>query len=270
MNSRICRRTVGRIAVRVLGSETDLWTYDLERGTMSRLTFGPEDEATPVWTPDGQRIAFLSEGEKPGNIFSASTTGTELEERLTTSENLQWPNSWTPDGRHLVFTQSSKSTAEDIFILTPDRDGVSKPFLQTQFSEGGGVISPDGRWLAYVSNESDHDEVYVRSFPEPSRKLQISTDGGTAPVWSRNGREIFYIENDRLMVVPVETGTSLQPGKPKLLFEGGFVHEYTQFADYDVSLDGQSFVMIQNSQKPELNVVLNWFQELKRLGPTEN
>jgi hypothetical protein len=132
------------------------------------------------------------------------------------------------------------------------------------------VISPDGRWLAYVSNESGHDEVYVRSFPEPSRKLQISTDGGTAPVWSRNGREIFYIENDRLMVVPVETGTSLQPGRPKLLFEGGFVHEFTQFADYDVSLDGQSFVMIQSAQKPELHVVLNWFEELKRLGPTEN
>jgi hypothetical protein len=139
--------------------------------------------------------------------------------------------------------------------------------LATRFSETSPTLSPDGRWLAYVSNESGRYEVYVQSYPGPGARLQVSTDGGRAPLWSADGRQLFYRYADQMMAVPVAAGPSFSAGKPRLLFEGRYA------GGYDVSPDGRRFLMIrieeESADKTELHVVLNWFEELKRLVPTK-
>jgi hypothetical protein len=151
-------------------------------------------------------------------------------------------------------------------------DRKPRPFLQTPANEGGPIFSPDDHWLAYVSDESGRQEIYVRPFPGPGGKIPISTDGGTEPMWARNGRELFYRNGDKMMATAVETNPVFAAGKPKLLFEGHYETGIGAFEpDYDVSPDGQRFLMIkaseQESAPTQLNVVLNWSDELRRLAP---
>jgi len=150
-----------------------------------------------------------------------------------------------------------------------------QPFLQTPANESGGMFSPDGRWLAYESDESARWEVYVQPFPGPGGKVQISTEGGVEPVWARNGRELFYRNGDKMMVAAVETKPTFAAAKPKLLFERHYEASTPPvLANYDVSLDGQRFLMIkageQESSETQLHVVLNWSDELSRLAPAGN
>jgi eukaryotic-like serine/threonine-protein kinase len=161
----------------------------------------------------------------------------------------------------------------DIWVLPLRGERKPRPFLQTQFKEAGAVFSPDGHWLAYTSNESGRFEVYVQPFPGPGGKWQISTAGGDQPVWARNGRELFYREGNKMMAVEVTTRPSFSTGTPTSLFAGQYVHRSSlRPADYDISPDGGRFLMVQASpQGPsanQINVVLNWFEELKaRVGP---
>ncbi len=199
--------------------------------------------------------------------------GSGAAERLTTSENIQSPSSWSPDGQVLAFYERSDAD-RDIWVLPIEGERKPRPFLQTPFEEAGAVFSPDGRWLAYMSTESGRQEIYVQPFPGPGGKWQISTEGGREPLWARNGEELFYRIGDKMMAVEVATAPTFSAGSPRLLFEGTFQMALLSRANYNVAPDGQRFVMIQegasDSSVSQINVVLNWFEELKQRVPTGN
>jgi Tol biopolymer transport system component len=261
-----------RIAVSFLEQESQVWLYDLTRQTLTRFTFEGNANYLTAWTSDGKRIAFSSNKEGPLNIFWQRADGSGGLERLTTSEYTQGPSSWSPDGQVLAFVQIARDTGSDIWMLRLS-DRKPQPFLQTPFNEEGPRFSPDGRWLAYVSNESGRYEIYVQPYPGPGGKWQISTEGGTEAVWNRNGRELFYRSGDKMMAVDITTLPNFSVGKPRMLFQGPYVTPAGTYADYDVSSDGQRFLMLkpveQTGAAPtQINVVLNWFEELKQKVPT--
>ena len=196
--------------------------------------------------------------------------------------------SWSPDGQLLAFHEVNPNTQRDIWVLrmsdpSPGSGQApslgsgqvrkAQPFLRTRFDEAGPRFSPDGRWLAYISNESGRYEIYVQPYPGPGGKWQISTEGGNEPVWNPNGRELFYRSGNKMMVVDITTQPGFAAGTPRKLFEGLYDPAPYPLANYDVSRDGQRFLMIKPSESAEaaptqINVVLNWFEELKQKVPT--
>ena len=260
-----------RVAVEL---DNQIWLYDLSRDTLTRFTFEGTANQSPGWTPDGKRIAFRSNKEGPSNLFWQLADGSGGLERLTTGQYTQNLTSWSGDGQLLAFFESNPTTLRDIWVLRLS-DRKAQPFLQTRFNEGAASFSPDGQWLAYLSNESGRPEIYVQPYPGPGGKWQISTEGGTEPVWNRNGRELFYRSGNKMMAVQVTTQPSFSAGKPTTLFEKEYAA--SQFpatgVAYDVSADGQRFLMVketdQNTAVAQINVVLNWFEELKRRVPVE-
>jgi serine/threonine-protein kinase len=261
-----------RVAVGIQGINPGLWLYDLARGTLTRLA---ESTVAPrqIWTPDGKHLTFLSATSGAMNLYGMAADGSGAAERLTTSGNAQFPGSWSPDGHVLAFSEADPTTGYDIWMLGLQGDRKARPFLQTPSNEYAPMFSPDGRWLAYGSDESGRKEIYVRPFPGPGGKMQISTQGGTEPMWARNGRELFYRNGDKMMAAAVETKPVFAAAKPKLLFEGHYQAGFSAFdtAYYDVSPDGQRFLMIKGSEQEsaatQLNLVLNWSDELRRLAP---
>ncbi len=269
-----------RLAVSIYrpdGSETDIWIHDLTRRTLSRLTFGDNEDSTPVWSSDGRDIAFSStRDDVAGNLYMKKTDGSGEARRLQTSEFAQWPYAFTPDANTLIFGEWHAKTSGDIWSLSldPVDDQQPQPFLVTEFVEVHGALSPDGAWLAYQSDESGQMEIYVRPFPKASGKWQISTDGGVFAVWSPDGKELFYRSRARTMVVPIEaTKDSIAAGQPEMLFEfqtGGGPFRYP----YDLAPDGERFVMIKHEGASEdidrghMRFVFNWFEELKTKVPT--
>src|ERR1700737_1951149 len=259
----------------VVGSEgAGLWLYDLARDTLTRLTDTAGAFPLPIWTPDGKRVTFRSMVSSSLNLHWMPTDGSSVAERLTTSENMQSPGSWSPDGRLLAFSENDPTTGWDIWVLKLDGERKPQPFLQTPFNEGAPTFSPDGHWVAYQSDESGRQEIYVRPFPGPGGKWQISTEGGTEPMWARGGRELFYRNGDKMMVAAIETKPVFGAAKPKLLFEGLYERGIISFSieqNYDVSPDSQRFLMIKASQQEsvatQVNVVLNWSDEVRRLAP---
>jgi eukaryotic-like serine/threonine-protein kinase len=231
-----------RVAVGIRQQGSQVWLYDLSRETLNRLTFEGNSNDNPVWTPDGKRIAFDTNKEGPVNIFWQLADGSGGLERLTSSEYLQAPHSWSRDGQLLAFIEGSPTTGVDIWVLRLS-DRKTQPFLRTPFTEGGPRFSPDGHWLAYVSDESGRFEIYVQPYPGPGGKWQISTEGGTEPVWNPNGRELFYRSGNKMMAVDVTTQPSFTVGKPRMLFMGEYVPTVTTPPNYDVSPDGQRFLM---------------------------
>ncbi|MDA2930887.1 hypothetical protein MYX84_13245 [Acidobacteria bacterium AH-259-O06] len=212
-----------RVALHIGASgERDVWIYDLERDTMTRLTFAGEDDSFPIWTPDGKRITFGSRRDSADyNVYWKPADGSGEAQRLTESENRQQPSSWSPDGEVLAFAELGPETSWDIGVLRLGEEGKTEFFVQTQFAEFYPRFSPDGRWVTYQSNESGRYEVYVRPFPGPGGRWQISTEGGGRPRWSPDGSELFYQQGDRMMVVPVTaSGTTFRAGKPRELFRG--------------------------------------------------
>jgi Tol biopolymer transport system component/predicted Ser/Thr protein kinase len=261
-----------RVAVSIEEQETQVWLYDLSRETLTRFTFGAGVSQNSCWTPDGKRIAFQSSREGQLNIFWQMADGSGGLERLTNSEHVSAPHSWSPDGQFLAYIEVNPVTGIDIKVLRLT-DRKTQPFLQTQFNEGAPRFSPDGRWLAYGSDESSRTEIYVQPYPGPGGKWQISTDGGTEPVWNRNGRELFYRNGNKMMAVDIATQPTFSAGTPRMLFEGQYVPSPTTSQNYDVSPDGQRFLMIKPFEQAQagptqINVVLNWFEELKQKAPT--
>ncbi len=254
--------------------ENQIWLYDLARDTLTRFTFEGSSNTSPEWTPDGKRIAFKSNKEGGTvNLYRQLADGSGGLERLSTDQYAQVPRSWSPDGQFLAFHENNPKTQKDIWVLRMS-DRKSLPFLVTPFNEGGPTFSPDGRWMAYVSNESGRPEVYVQPFPGPGGKWQISTEGGTEPAWNHNGRELFYRSGNKMMALDVATQPSFSPGKPHMLFEGQYFRSDWPLIGtaYDVSPNGQRFLMVkpteQASSATQINVVLNWFEELKQKVPT--
>jgi serine/threonine-protein kinase len=260
-----------RVALRIISADDDIWIYELARGTQTRLTFEGENW-DPVWSPDGKRIAFCSSRQGPANLYSVPADGSGALERLTTSEREQFPTSFSPDGKILAYTEIDPKTGMDIWMLPLGGKREPRPFLRTAFSEHAPAFSPDGRWIAYVSNESRRDEVYVQPHPASGRKWQVSVEGGREPVWARSGRDLFFRSGDRMMAVAVQTHPEFTAGQPVALFAGRYARsDPFSVPGYDVALDGQRFLMVKESEQgtvhTHVNVVLNWFEELRQRVP---
>ncbi|HEX2339075.1 MAG TPA: protein kinase [Vicinamibacterales bacterium] len=253
-----------RLAITVSESTTELWVHDLVRGTRTRLN-ATGNSGHPLWSPDGEWLTFSASVDGAWNIFRQRADGSGDASRLTSSTDNQIPYSWSPDGRVLAFTQVTPATRSDIWLVS-ESDRAPKPLLSSGFNEGQPAISPDGKWLAYVSDESGKSEMYVTGYPAARGRSLISIDGGEEPIWSRNGKELFYRNGQRWMVVTTSTQPTFDAGRPRLLFEGNYLN--VSGLSYDVTADGQRFVLIRGVEAPpvrEIHVVLNWFEELKRL-----
>jgi serine/threonine-protein kinase len=265
-----------RVAVGTLSLEMDIWVHDISREASTRLTLEKGRDSSPVWTPDGTRITFNSDRTGRSNIYWIPADGSGSVERLTTVEP-SYPASWSPDGQVLAFLHLASEGNYDIWVLP--LEGEPRPFIQSPFNETHPTFSPDGHWLAYRSLKSGRSEVYVTPFPGPGPEHQISTDFGRDPAWAPDGRELFYIitHGDRsrsMMAVDITTDPTFTAGRPRELFREKYVST-SRLRNYDVTPDGRRFLMVQDVSPPEevvteLHVVLNWFEELKRLVPTEN
>jgi hypothetical protein len=258
----------------VVDSLGDIWVYDLQRGTLTRLTFQGRGNNRPFWTPDGKRIAFTADRGTGTNWFWKLADGTGPEEQLTKSQHFRNAASISPDGKIGFYTENDPKNGADIWTVQLDGERKATLFLQTPFDENVPNISPDGRWLAYLSNESGRDEIYVRAFPGPSGKWQISTDGGANPVWARSGKELFYQNGDKMMVVDIAGDAALRAGTPRMLFQGKYeTVGGGRGRNYDVSPDGQRFIMIKagssNERSPQMIAVMNWFTELRQRVPVK-
>ena len=260
-----------RVAVAIIEQESQTWLYDLSRETLSRFTFEGSQNYTPVWTPDGKRVAFESNNSGQLNIFWQLADGSGGLERLTTSPYINAPASWSPDGQLLAFAEINTTAGQNIWILRMN-DRKALPFHRTGSNENEPRFSPDGHWLAYISDESGRTEIYVQPYPGPGGKWQISTDGGTEPVWNPNGRELFYRNGDKMMAVDISTQPGFAASTPRMLFEGRYEQPPVPLHNFDVSSDGQHFLMLKPVEQTQaaptqINVVLNWFEELKRRVP---
>jgi len=248
------------------GSGQDIWVRDLVRGVTSRFTFGEEREQTPIWSPDGQRIAFAMEREGDFDLAVKTVAGGN-EEILLDRENRQHPSSWSGDGRFLLYYEQHPESSWDVWVLPLEgEDREPKPFLNTPFLEIRARFSPDGRWVAYESEESGRGEIYVGSFSGTGGKWQISTSGGTEPQWSRDGRELYYIAPDlKMMQVKVQTGETFEAGIPEPLFTVSLrpVQTANRFL---VAQDGRFLLLssLGEGSTPPTTIVLNWIAELGR------
>ena len=264
-----------RIVVWISGANCHLLVHDIARGATTRLTQDADNHA-PVWTPDGSRIVFNSTRAGPRSLFWMPADGSGPSEPLTPGKNVPEPGSFSPDGRLLAYVELDPTTRRDIWLLSLGDQGAPRAFLQTSFNEFMPSFSPDGRSLAYVSDQSGRNEVYTQPFPGPGERWQISTDGGTEPVWTRDGRELFYRNLDKVMVVAMGTQPRVSPGKPSLLFQGPFLNAgdlpaLSGSRQYDVTPDGRALLMVKPSEQElaaaPIQFVVNWFEELKRLVP---
>ena len=261
----------GRVAFSVADQENDIWIWDFARETLTRLTFAPGWDSYPVWTTDGRQVAFTSDRDGTFNLYWKAADGTGAVERLTESENRQLPYAFTPDGKQLVFSEIDEQGIDlGVFSL----EGSSEPLLATEFAERNAEISPDGRWLAYQSNASGQNEIYVRPFPNvEDGQWLISSGGGTRPLWAPDGRELFYLApGPRLMAVGIQTEPSFAPGNAEVVFEGRYFGGLFG-RSYDISRNGERFLMIKESagvDSTEFITVINWFEELKARVPTDN
>jgi serine/threonine protein kinase len=301
-----------KVAVTIAGQpNANIWIWDLVRKTMTRLTFDESTDFDPLWSPDGKRIAFFSVREGEAGIYWKSADGTGETELLTSAPNhMLLLSSWSGDGKTLGFTEFSSAlplrvvtrnvaaalarpilsigkapgAKSDIGVLSMEGKRQRKLLLQNKYFEFHPEISPDGRWMAYSSDESGQAEVYVRPFPEINGgKWQISTGGGSMPRWSPDGRQLFYRSGDAMMAVSIEAGTTFKASVEQRLFQRSYYYPDLLAGNWDISPDGKRFLMIKpstptNEESTEAKatketprkiiIVLNWFEELKQRVPT--
>jgi hypothetical protein len=252
----------------------DVWVHDLARDTESRFTFGPNISDFPVWSPDGSHLAFRTIGQGKSALAQKAVDGSG-EQLLDDSPLDKRPDDWSRDGQYIIEEVTDPKTNKDIWVLpmTDGKPGKPFPFLQSPFNEAHAKLSPNGKWLAYTSDETNRNEVYVQEFAvSPAGrssagggKWQISTSGGSLPIWSRDGRELFFIAADQKMTaVEIKTGPKFDPGPPKALFEtriGGSIDSW-----FDVGKDGRFLIPIRSAQASSepMTVVVNWPAILKK------
>jgi len=268
-----------RVAVFANDQDLDVWLWDVDRPTLTPFTFAPGIDAVPVWTPDGRRLIFSSERAGVPNLFWQAADGTGTAERLNESATIQYPSAVSPDGRRLIFTEEGTKTLNDD-VMAIELDGTHRvtPLVQSPFGERNGIISPDGRWLAFEANDSGRFEIYVRPYPNVnSGRWQVSTAGGTRPLWTRTGQELVYVSpTSALMRVGVTRGPSWSATIPTLVVREGYVTNPIWYGrSYDIAPDGQRFLMIkeetggdQRATPASIVVVQHWLEELKARVPT--
>ena len=266
------------------GKRSDIWVYEWERDTLTRLTFGGIGNISPAWTSDGQRITYVGvEKRDEDDLFWIRADGAGNALRLTQTNTPKYYLSWRPDGKVLAFDQPITGGRWTIMTMTMDGDeklgwkpGEPKPFLINRgFDQQSPAFSPDGRWLAYDSNESGSNEVYVTLFPGPGGKWQVSTGGGQFPQWSPNGKELFYRTPESTIMVAAytATGDTFRPDKPRLWSPGQFT-ELAWTRNFDLHPDGQRFVVLkapgigEAGPANKVTFILNFFDELRRKVPT--
>lgn len=259
-----------RLAI-VIGNPTnDVWIQDLESGRLTRLTSGGNN-VQPTWTPDGARVVFTERSGGAATPFWVPADGSGKPERMFRGDHRGGVHSISPSGDVAAFQTRGADTGLDLWVRSLKGAEAPQAFLRTGFTEVGPTFAPDGRWIAYVSDESGQYEVYVRPYPGPGAKWQVSTQGGVHQIWSRDGRELFYRNGNKWMVVAVDLQPVFKAETPRLLFEGPYVQ--VGGASYDVTPDGQRFLLLEPAGRDaapvtHLNVVLNWLEEVKRkAGP---
>ena len=265
------------VALDIRDQDLDLWTLNLSRAILTRLTFDPGQDESPIWSPDGQRIAYsLSQGAGSATIttlFSRAADGTGSPEQLIQGNGQMFPASFLPDATgFLYYGAMTPGNGDDIGMFRFEEEQAA-PLLETAFEESYPAVSPDGRWLAYVSDESGDEEIYVRPFPDINAgRWQVSTGGGTQPLWNPNGDELFYRADQAMIAVGVETDPSFLVGSSEVMFEGNYTLVQGG-PNYDVSPDGERFLMIKPvedaSATPQIIVVENWLTEIEPLLRTE-
>jgi Tol biopolymer transport system component len=247
-------------AVDRFDTDPAIWLIDVTRATATRATFGQSYESTPVWAPDGRSFAFASAREAPPNLFLKRLDVAGDDQRLVRSTIQSFPQSWSRDGL-FAFVVVDPNTRHDIWVVPASGAREPRPLLNTPYSETYARISPDGRWLAYVSNEGGSQNVYVTRFPDAGPKWPVSPRGGVCPVWRADGRELYYRAPDgTLMAVPVGAGPEFEAGSPIALFTPHSVPGRLGLGTfYDIARDGRFLVNLQVERtSPPATVVLNW------------
>ena len=249
-------------------TSSDLWTLETRRGVLSRLTTGPAEEIFPVWSRDGSRIVFSSGAGGQSALYQKRTAGSDSEELLLPAHPEEtFASDTSPDGQRILFDRRSVKSGWDIWTLPLAGERTPAPLIQTDADERGGMISPDGKWLAYIANSSGPFEVYLQPFPGPGPRSQVSTKGGAQLRWRSDGRELFYIALDgKLMAVPIQAaadGRSVTVGTPIALFTTrvGRVINCCPNVEYVPSADGQRFLMntvVQDAGGAPIRIILNW------------
>jgi serine/threonine-protein kinase len=263
------------------GESCKLFLYDLERSVLTPLTSEPGRFFNPVWSPDGRRLAYSGFAIGAPTLYAKNADGSGQLQRLTgapteTREAAEFPNSWSPDGGTIAYILVSRLVTgggeRDIWLVSPDGKQKARPWLESPYAETAAALSPDGRWMAYVSDESGRKEVYVRSFPGAGGRIKISSEGGAEPVWSRGGRELIYRQGIQFFSVDVRTEPALIAGTPRVLFSGDFLpggREDKPFG-YAVSSDGNAIYAAREIVVPEperrLAVVTNWLETIRQSG----
>ena len=242
----------------------DVHVFDLTRGTDTRVTSATGTEYAPIWSPDGRRLVFAWDKDAAPYLHQlVLDSGAAAEPLVRPSGAVHIPGDWHPDGMRIAYEKTDSVTASDVWILPLTGERTPTAFVKTRFNETAPRFSPDGRWIAYVSDEAGERDVYVRPFPGPGEAHRISTGGGSHPRWRRDGKELFYVVGQRVMAVPVSTTASFHAEVAKVLFD----RKPARIIDFDVAADGQSFLINSEVSGPEtkpMNIVVNWMAALKK------
>ena len=248
--------------------DCDLWLYDLARKTLTRFAHEGDSHA-PMWSSDGKQILYSLDAGSGFHVVQKAVDDSTASEPLPAGDSGDpTPFSMTADGRLLAYTVHQPGTGFDIWILPMRGDRTPRPFLTSEFKETDPAFSPDGSALAYVSDESGRDEVYVRSYPGPGVRSQVSTSGGSSPKWSGNGRELFYVQHDTVMVVAAETKPAVRVSAPQALFSGNYL--FQRGFNFDVTPDGRRFILLKmtgDMPPSDLRVVLGYDEVLRHVAP---
>jgi serine/threonine-protein kinase len=266
--SRDDRRLLATVTT-TTSSYGDLHVLDLATKAMARFRLDG-DSYCGNWSPDGRQVVFTSKRAGPQNLYLASADGTGSAQRLTEHTTWEFVNSWSRSGP-MAFVRSDAVGRRDVYLLFLDEPHEPTPLLTSPFFERAPALSPDGRFLAYESDESGEPEIYVSSLPRMSDKVKISSEGGITPLWSKDGRELFYVLEDKMMVVDTTTHPGFTHTAPRVLFQGHYVPGVgsgAHWANYDVTADGERFVMVREAKDRDVarfDVILNWHETLRRL-----
>jgi len=250
-----------RIALTLQGSSFDVWVYDPARDTLTKVSFGGDDYR-PHWSPDGKMIAYDSSKSGSQQVYVKDGIVQGTETVVTSGPEFKELYGWTADGREVIFARQNKDTGMDLYAAAVAGDHKVRALIEAPFNQQNARLSPDGKWLAYVSDESGQPQVFVQAMSDPGTRAQISSEGGIEPRWARTGNELFFLSKNRLMSVKFAPGGGLNPGKPVALFE-----DKRPWGGYDVAADGRLVVAREaelNGTGNQINVVLHWFEEMKQ------